>query len=123
MSEDDFDEFAELLDDVADLRQVQRSNPKAKALFFRAVARYPLAVVRKAIEAHLIDPVEGKFKVALQPAHVVAQIEGAAAAVTPQRPAVAPTPALSELARRKAELQAELSAKKERTNQRKGRGR
>lgn len=79
MSEDDFDEFAELLDDVADLRQVQRSNPKAKALFFRAVARYPLAVVRKAIEAHLIDPVEGKFKVALQPAHVVAQIEGAAA--------------------------------------------
>lgn len=51
------------------------------------------------------------------------QIEGAAAAVTPQRPAVAPTPASSELARRKAGLQAELSAKKERTNQRKGRGR
>ena len=44
------------------------------------------------------------------------QIEGAAAAV-------APTPASSELARRKAKLQAELSAKKERTNQRKGRGR
>ncbi len=51
------------------------------------------------------------------------QVEGAAAAVTPQRPALAPTPAPSELARRKAKLQAELSAKKERTNQRKGRGR
>ncbi|QKQ47069.1 TraI/MobA(P) family conjugative relaxase [Achromobacter denitrificans] len=51
------------------------------------------------------------------------QIEGAAAAVTPQRPAVASAPASSELARRKAKLQAELSAKKERTNQRKRRGR
>jgi len=51
------------------------------------------------------------------------QIEGAAAAVTPQRLAVALTPASSELARRKAKLQAELSAKKERKNQRKGRGR
>ena len=44
------------------------------------------------------------------------QIEGAAAAV-------APTPASSELARRKAKLQAELSVKKERTSLRKGRGR
>ncbi|OSZ33480.1 conjugal transfer protein TrbI [Alcaligenes faecalis] len=51
------------------------------------------------------------------------QIEGAAAAVTPQRPAVAPTPASSELARRKAKLQAELNAKKDKVNQRKGRGR
>ncbi len=47
------------------------------------------------------------------------QIEGAAAAVTPQRPAPAP----SELAHRKAKLQAELNAKKENPSQRKGRGR
>mgnify|MGYP000947906789 FL=1 len=51
------------------------------------------------------------------------QIEGAAAVVTPQRPAVAPTPASSDLARRKAKLQAELSAKKDGINQRKGCGR
>lgn len=51
------------------------------------------------------------------------QIEGVVAAVTPQGPAPVPTPALSELARRKAKLQAELSVKKERTSQRKGRGR
>ncbi|WP_394065481.1 TraI/MobA(P) family conjugative relaxase [Alcaligenes sp. WGS1538] len=49
------------------------------------------------------------------------QIE--AVAVTQQRPASAPTPAPSELARRKVKLQAELSAKKENANQRKGRGR
>lgn len=51
------------------------------------------------------------------------QIEGAAAAVTPHMPAPAMTPAPSALARRKGELQAEWSAKKERANQRKGRGR
>jgi len=51
------------------------------------------------------------------------QIERVVAAVTPQGPAPVPTPALSELARRKAKLQTELSAKKERANQRKGRGR
>lgn len=51
------------------------------------------------------------------------QIEGVVAAVTPQGPAPVPTPELSELARRKAKLQAEWSVKKERTSQRKGRGR
>lgn len=51
------------------------------------------------------------------------QIEGAAAAVTPQRPAPAPKPAPSELACRKAKIQAELSAKKERASRRKGWGR
>lgn len=47
------------------------------------------------------------------------QIEGAA--VTPPKPAVAPT--ISDQVRRKAKLQAELNAKKEKTKERKGRGR
>ncbi|MFC4620740.1 TraI/MobA(P) family conjugative relaxase [Comamonas nitrativorans] len=51
------------------------------------------------------------------------QIEGAAAAVTPQKPAPTPAPVPGELERRKAKLQAELNAKKEKAKQRKGRGR
>ena len=51
------------------------------------------------------------------------QIEAAAAAVTPQRPTPAPTTTPSDLERRKAKLQAELIAKKDRPNQRRGRGR
>ncbi|MYN12312.1 relaxase/mobilization nuclease domain-containing protein [Pusillimonas sp. TS35] len=51
------------------------------------------------------------------------QIEGVVAAVTPQGSAPVPTPTLSELARRKAKLQVELSVKKERTSKHKGRGR
>ena len=51
------------------------------------------------------------------------QIEGAAAAVTPQKHAPTPAPAPGELEWRKAKLQAELNAKKEKAKQRKGRGR
>lgn len=79
MSEDDFDQFAQMLDDVAELRQLPPLGVRAKALFFQAVSRYPLHLVEKAIQAHLIDPEAGKFKTMVQPAHIVAQIEGAAA--------------------------------------------
>ncbi|WPQ34359.1 MULTISPECIES: hypothetical protein [Achromobacter] len=79
MSDDDFDAFMALLDDVAALRQLPVLSDRAKLLFFDAVRRYPLHIVEKAIQAHLIDPVEGRFKTMVQPAHIVAQIEGAAA--------------------------------------------
>lgn len=79
MSEDDFERFCELLDDVAELRQLKVLGVRAKALFFQAVRRYPLALVEKAIQAHLIDADEGKYKTMIQPAHIIAQIEGAAA--------------------------------------------
>lgn len=79
MSEDDFERFCQLLDDVAELRQLPALGVRAKALFFQAVRRYPLALLEKAIQAHLIDPDEGKYKTMIQPAHIVAQIEGAAA--------------------------------------------
>lgn len=51
------------------------------------------------------------------------QVEGAAAAATPLTLAIAPTSASSELARRKAKLQAELNTKKDKVSQRKRRGR
>lgn len=79
MSDDDLDAFMALLDDVAELRQLPVLKPRAKLLFFDAVRRYPLQLVEKAIQAHLIDPDEGKYKTMIQPAHIVAQIEGAAA--------------------------------------------
>lgn len=79
MSDDDFDAFMALLDDVAALRQLPVLSDRAKLLFFDAVRRYPLHLVEKAIQAHLIDPDAGKFRTMIQPAHIVAQIEGAAA--------------------------------------------
>lgn len=79
MREDDFDQFAEMLDTVAELRQLASLSAPAKALFFQSLAHYPLDAVRQAIQAHLVDPAEGKFRTMIQPAHVVAQIEGAAA--------------------------------------------
>lgn len=79
MSEDDFDPLSDLLDDIHELRGIPAMSPRAKTLFFRALAQYPWRQVEKAIEAHLQDPVEGKFRVAVQPAHVIGQIEGAAA--------------------------------------------
>jgi hypothetical protein len=77
MSDDDFDAFAQLLDDVAELRQLQPLSARAKVLFFDAVRRFPLSLVEKAIQAHLVDPEAGKFRTMVQPAHIVAQIEGA----------------------------------------------
>lgn len=77
MFKHDFPHFAALLDDVAEIRQLPQLSAKAKALFFKSLERYPIEHVEGAIEAHLIDPDEGKFKTMIQPAHVVAQIEKA----------------------------------------------
>lgn len=79
MSEQDFDDFARMLDDVAELRQLAPLSARAKALFFQAVRRYPMQLVERAIQAHLVDAEAGKFRTMIQPAHIVAQIEGAAA--------------------------------------------
>lgn len=78
MSEDDFDAFVQVLDDFASLRQLPPLDARAKALFFRAVAEFPLPLVLRAIEAHLRDPEEGKFKAMVQPAHIIGQIQRAA---------------------------------------------
>ncbi|MFY1969589.1 hypothetical protein ACOTHT_30785 [Achromobacter xylosoxidans] len=79
MSEQDFDDFVQMLDDVAELRQLQPLSARAKMLFFQAVRRYPMQLVERSIQAHLVDAEAGKFRTMIQPAHIVAQIEGAAA--------------------------------------------
>lgn len=77
MSEDDFDALSDLLDDVHELRGIALLSDRAKALFFRAIQQFPWALVEKAIQAHIQDPAEGKFRSPIQPAHVIGQIEQA----------------------------------------------
>lgn len=70
---------------VAMLRDVHGLYPSAKplsdgqaAMFFRAVAAYPLATVQQAFDAHVKDAQRGRFPPL--PADVIAQIDGQAAA-------------------------------------------
>jgi hypothetical protein len=78
MRRDDFDEFAELLDGVYDLigktAQAKVVSATAKALFFQALADYPLPVVRKALSVHVK---RGEFTPT--PAAIIRIIEDAAA--------------------------------------------
>jgi len=76
MFETDFDPFIDMLDAVYSLHG--KTIPAgAKALFFRALAGYPLQVVRSAIDAHVKDSQRGQFPP--KPADLIAQIEGHAA--------------------------------------------
>ncbi|MDE1011118.1 MAG: hypothetical protein OSB38_36205 [Paraburkholderia fungorum] len=78
MFEPDFDQFVELLDAVYSLHPKTPALPAVgKALFFRALAAYPLDIVRAAIDAHVKDSQRGQF--APKPADLIAQIEGSAA--------------------------------------------
>lgn len=79
MRDDDFDCFCQLLDDVHELRRIAPASARAKALFFQTVAAYPLQVIEGAIRSHLRDPEAGRYTTPLQPAHLIAQIEGAQA--------------------------------------------
>ena len=78
MRSDDFDEFAELLDGVYDLigktPAAKVVSATAKALFFQALADYPLPVVRKALSVHVK---RGEFTPT--PAAIIKIIEDAAA--------------------------------------------
>lgn len=76
MFEPDFDQFVELLDAAYSLHG-KTLPATAKALFFRSLASYPLAVVRAAIDAHVKDSQRGQFPP--KPADLIAQIEGSAA--------------------------------------------
>lgn len=75
MREQDFDAFCELVDGAYEMHG-KTVTPKAKALFFAAMGRYSLEVVRQALSSHMVDKVSGKFPPV--PAHLVAQIEGRA---------------------------------------------
>lgn len=80
MRESDLDTFGELLDAVCGLlsRGAYRPNATNTALFFRALAKYDIADVRAALDAHVGDPTRGRFVPV--PADLIAQIAGAAAA-------------------------------------------
>lgn len=78
MRKDDFQDFCQMLDDShALLARGQMPSPTAKAMFFRALATYPLDTVRSGFDGHVKDPQRGRF--APTPADIVAQIEGLAA--------------------------------------------
>ncbi|QOR55263.1 MAG: hypothetical protein SHS37scaffold220_32 [Phage 67_12] len=68
--------FFELLTDVWSLKG-QALSGGAKAMWFRALAAYPLPVVQGALDAHLADPKRGQFLP--MPADVIAQIDRAVA--------------------------------------------
>lgn len=78
MVERDFSEFGQLLDAVCGLlsRGAYTPNATNTALFFRALARYPLSEVRAAFDAHVADPQRGRFVPV--PADLIAQIEAMA---------------------------------------------
>lgn len=78
MRREDFDEFSDLLDGVFDLigktPAAKAVSATAKALFFQALAEYPLPAVRAALGAHVK---RGEFTPT--PAAIIKLIEGAAA--------------------------------------------
>lgn len=74
MKQGDYDAFAALIDDAYDMISVgaKSLSEAARAMFFRAVAKYPLDVFRAALHAHIIGK-DGKYLP--QPAHIIEQIE------------------------------------------------
>ena len=77
MCEDDFDPFCEMLGDMAGMYPKTVVTMGQKAMFFRAVADHTLENVRGAFDAHLKDPMRGRF--APLPAAIIAQINGCVA--------------------------------------------
>jgi hypothetical protein len=78
MKQNDFDAFGDLLDAVCSLLSRGTYTPSATntALWFRSLAEYDLAAVRKAFDAHVRDPQRGRF--VPTPADLIAQIQGTA---------------------------------------------
>lgn len=75
MHEQDFDPFVTMLDDVASL--LNHGKPLTaghRSMFFRAIARHSLDDVRAGFDAHVKDPMRGRFMPV--PADILAQIEG-----------------------------------------------
>lgn len=73
MREQEYDEFAALLADVWGLKN-QALTGGQKAMFFRALAAYPINEVRAGLDAHVMHPERGRFLP--MPADVIAQIQG-----------------------------------------------
>jgi hypothetical protein len=76
MKPSDFDQFTAMLGDVFGLKS-QALSAGQMAMFFRALADYPLAEVRHGLDAHVKHPERGRFMP--MPADVIAAIKGAVA--------------------------------------------
>lgn len=74
MRKEDLPAFAELLDAVWGLKGQPLTTAVQKAMFFRALAEYPIDEVRAGLDAHIRDPKRGQFLP--MPADVIAQING-----------------------------------------------
>jgi hypothetical protein len=79
MRDADFDEFTKLLDATCSLlsRGAYIPNALNTALWFRSLLAHDLDTVRAAFDAHIADPLRGRFIPV--PADILAQVEGAAA--------------------------------------------
>ncbi len=60
MNQDDFDKFGDLLSSVAELYG-RTIKPVQSAMYFRALADYPLEAVQAAMDAHAKCPERGRF--------------------------------------------------------------
>lgn len=78
MVDADLPEFTLMLDAVCSMlsRGTYTPNDLSTGMFFRAMARWPLADVRGALDAHVADPQRGRFVPV--PADLIAQIEARA---------------------------------------------
>lgn len=76
MHSTDIADFTDMLDAVSAMlsRGKYAPNATSTSMFFNAMRRYSLAIVRAAFDAHVADPVRGKFVPV--PADLIAQIEG-----------------------------------------------
>lgn len=74
MRPSDLGTFSELLDAIWGLKGALAPTAMQKAVFFRALAAYPLEEVRAGLDAHIRDPKRGQFLP--MPADVIAQING-----------------------------------------------
>lgn len=75
MVENDFDAFAQLMDQAYALH-LKALPMEAKMIFFKAMEPYPLEVVSRALTATIRDPQRGQYPP--KPADLIAQIQGAA---------------------------------------------
>ena len=80
MVEADLPEFTLMLDAVSAMlsRGAYTPNDVSTGMFFRAMARWPLADVRAAFDAHVADPQRGRFVPV--PADLIAQLDAMAGA-------------------------------------------
>ena len=75
MTHDDFDRFTSALDAVMGLYAQQKPlTPAARGLWFKALERFELPLVERALAAHVSDPAVGQHPP--KPADVIRVLEG-----------------------------------------------